>query len=418
MTKTIFEKSDVGRGGFSFPPAEVPRRLPLRYARAAAAELPEVTEQDVIRHYAHLGRANRHYGLVGNPDGLKVGPAFADDLAGLPGFAELSPNAEAPGLLEVVYFLERLLCDLSGLDEARVLPCDLRHEGLAGLLVIRAFHEKHGSHRRLILVPEADVARYTSAAAIAGYHLMGLVTDDSGMLTPEILQAALSIHGRDVAALLVSSPNFEGKYEPLAVFAEALHALGAQLFLDGTRLNELLAGASPRDFGVDLLHFHPAKHFGVPTGGARSTAGPLAVRNHLAAYLPGLRVTAGGPGFVVEKSTDSIGPLAPGFGDLPSILRSLAFILRHGGEGMRKISESAVLNAQYLRYRLSTIGFPSPRSSAMLIQPTESESIHDLDDWIAGLKIKETFDHSLPHAAMDEIGAPRSSILPLDDRPR
>ncbi len=478
---TIFERSSPGRNGFDLPPLEVPRKLPPKYARETSAELPEVGELEVVRHFSRLSTWNYAIDLGTFPLGsctMKYNPRINEEVAIIPGLSEIHPETPpelCQGALELIYRLENALCQISGLDECSVQPAAGAHGEFTGLSLIHAFHEKHGSSRKLVLIPDTAHGTNPASCVLAGYQAITLKSSPNGTVSTETVAEAIDKYGRDIAALMVTNPNTNGLFESNIVeIAELIHSIGAQLYMDGANMNAILGVAKPRDMGVDVMQYNLHKTFSTPHGGGGPGAGPVAVKAHLAPYLPGPRVRLVDKRYVLETTTESIGKVKAGFGNFGVAVRALAYILAHGSDGLKKVSRAAVLNANYLRARLSehyqvaystpnfhecvftdakqqkeggvktlqiakalidegfhppTIYFPLTVPGAMLVEPTETESLQELDKLVDALvriasriqSKEESFDNSPTKTIVervDEVGAARRPVLSLDDRGR
>jgi glycine dehydrogenase subunit 2 len=477
---TIFDRSSPGRTGFELPPLEIPRRTPVRYARETAAELPEVGELDVVRHFTRLSSWNYSIDLGTFPLGsctMKYNPRINEEIAATAGMSEIHPETPpelCQGALEVIYRVEKLLCDVSGLDECSVQPAAGAHGEFTGLLLIRAFHEKHGSSRKLVLIP--DIAHGTNPAScvLAGYQAVTLKSNAAGIVPVEAVAEAIEKYGRDIAAFMATNPNTAGLFEANIVeIAELIHGIGAQMYMDGANMNAIMGVAKPRDMGIDVMQYNLHKTFSTPHGGGGPGAGPVAVKSHLAPYLPGPRVRLQEDRFVLETPPESIGKVKGSLGNFGVVVRALTYILSHGSDGLKRVTRTAVLNANYIRQRLSeyyqagystpnfheclltdarqqkeygvktiniakalidegyappTIYFPLVVAGAMLIEPTETESLQDLDKLAAAfiriakaIEAGEKFEHAPSKTIVekvDEVGAARRPVLSLDDRGR
>lgn len=478
---TVFERSSPGRTGYLFPPLEVPKRSPLKYCRSVPAALPETSEMDVVRHFTRLSSWNTSadHGIV--PTGLgvmKYQPRVNEEVARIAGFSALHPElplAFCQGALEVIYRLEQLLLAMTGLDDCTTQTTAGSNGKCAGLLIIRRFLEDHGSSRKLVLVPESELATHAADCRFVGYEAVPVKSSPRGILEPENIASVLDEHGREIAALLLTVPNYSGLFETeMAEITELIHGIGAQLFMDGSQMNSLLAVARPRDLGADLLHWNLHSAFATPCGSAGPDAGPILVRSHLAGYLPGPKIRKSGGKYFLEEQPNSVGRVREGFGNFGVLLRALAYILHQGSDGLKQISRAAVLNANYVRKRLSeTIGLkgtdcslqtfaigtgeksggieletlgralldqgvhpptlhcpeqePKKLSKALLIEPTETESIQELDRLIDALASvtraiqngEERFDNAPTKAIVGKMGAlgPNDRpVLSLDDR--
>ncbi len=477
---TIFDRSSAGRVGFELPLLEVPAKRPQEGARSAPAELPEVSELDTVRHFTRLSSWNYSIDTGTFPLGsctMKYNPRINEELAALPGLANIHPDMPAEtcqGALEVIHRCERVLCDISGLDECSVQPAAGAHGEFTGLAIIRAFHESLGSARNLVLVPDSAHGTNPATCTLVGYKVVQLKTGANGIATVESVEEAIEKHGRDIAAMMVTNPSTLGLFESnLPEIADRLHAIGAQIYMDGANMNAVLGVAKARDLGVDVQHFNLHKTFSTPHGGGGPGAGPVAVRSHLAPFLPNPRVRFVDGKYSIEQLPQSVGKVKSGMGNFGVIVRALAYILHHGAPGLKRVSQAAVLNANYLRVRLQdlyptaverqsmhecvltdqkfskkngvktlqiakalidrgyhppTIYFPLIVPGAMLIEPTETESLRELDGLVAAfrdiarlIESGETFENAPTKTIVgkvDEVGAARRPILTVDDRTR
>jgi len=475
---TIFERSSAGRVGFVLPPMDVPLKKPTNYRREKPAELPEVSELEVVRHFTRLSTWNYAIDLGTFPLGsctMKYNPRINEEIAALPGLSEIHPDLPVDlcqGALEVIYRLERALCSISGLDDCSTQPAAGAQGELTGLLTIRAFHEQHGTSRKLVLVPDNAHGTNPASSTLAGYESVTLKSSSNGTCAVETVAQAIEKYGRDIAAMMMTNPNTCGLFESgIAEIAELLHGIGAQLYMDGANMNAILGVARPGDMGVDVMQYNLHKTFSTPHGGGGPGAGPVAVRSHLAPFLPAPRVKMVENKFVLEYPPQSIGKVKSGFGNFGVLVRALTYIANHGSDGLKKVSRSAVLNANYVRARLQkhfdvpfstpsfheclltdakqakqgvktlqmakalidrgyhppTVYFPLVVAGAMLIEPTETESLRELDELVEAFidiaerveKGEEKFDQSPIKSIVgkvDEVGAARKPILSLDDR--
>lgn len=473
----IFARSSPGRTGFELPPLEVPRRTPLKYSRAKAAELPEVSELDVVRHFTRLSSWNYAIDLGTFPLGsctMKYNPRINEELASLPGFTEVHPDMPTEtcqGALELIFRLEQILASIVGLDECSLQPAAGAHGEFTGLSLIRAFHQKHGSSRKYVLIPDMAHGTNPASCVLAGYEAITLKSNEHGVVTAESVAQAIEKYGRDIAAFMATNPNTGGIFEAnIAQIAELLHGIGAQVYMDGANMNAIMGVALPRDMGVDVMQYNLHKTFSTPHGGGGPGAGPVAVRSHLAPYLPGPRVRFIENRYVLETPADSIGKVKAGFGNFGVFVRALTYILNHGRDGLKRVSKTAVLNANYIRARLSeyyqvgyqtanfhectltdarqqkkgvktlqiakalidkgyhppTVYFPLVVPGVMLVEPTETESLQELDRLISAfieiakaIDAGEKFDDAPTKTIVDrvdEVRAARRPILTLDDR--
>ena len=477
--ETIFERSSEGRIGFELPAPSVPVVKPPKFARSAPAELPQVSELQVVRHFTRLSSWNYAIDLGTFPLGsctMKYNPRINEEIAALPGFCDIHPELPpefCQGALKLIYLLEKALASIVGLDACTVQPAAGALGEFTGLTLIRAFHEKHGSHRKYVLIPDSAHGTNPASCVLAGYEAIPLKVGESGFMTVDLVEEAIAKHGRDIAALMTTNPNTLGVFEQnLSQIADLLHGVGAQLCMDGANMNAILGIAKPGDMGVDVMQYNLHKTFSTPHGGGGPGAGPVACRSHLAPFLPNPRVVEHNGFFSVENLPDSIGKVKGAFGNFGVMVRALTYIMHHGSMGLRKVSRNAVINANYLRAKLEgsyklgtrtahfhecvlsdtkqieqnnvktaqmakalmdygfhppTVYFPLTVSGSMLIEPTETESLQELDDLAdAFLDIarrieheKETFENSPTKTfvgKVDEVGAARRPVLSLDDR--
>ena len=477
--KSIFERSAPGRTGFDLPIPAVPLKKPSQFARKNPAELPEVSELQVVRHFTRLSSWNYAIDLGTFPLGsctMKYNPRINEELASLSGLSDIHPELPADfcqGALKLIFQLERALASIVGLDACTVQPAAGALGEFTGLTLIRAFHEKHGSHRKYVLIPDSAHGTNPASCILAGYQAIPLKVGTDGFMSVELVEEAIKKYGRDIAALMTTNPNTLGVFEQnIAKIAELLHGIGAQLCMDGANMNAILGIAKPGDMGVDVMQYNLHKTFSTPHGGGGPGSGPVACRAHLAPFLPNPRVVENAGRYSIESLPNSIGKVKGAFGNFGVLVRALAYIMNHGSHGLRTVSKNAVINANYIRARLQkkyqlgtktahfhecvltdakqieangvktlqiakalmdygyhppTVYFPLTVSGAMLIEPTETESLQELDELADALleiaqKIEnkeETFENSPTKTfvgKVDEVGAARKPVLSLDDR--
>ncbi len=368
---TLFEISSPGRRGVEPPP--IPAALPSLDAcipaaarRRDAVQLPEVGELDAVRHYTRLSQRNMgidtHFYPLGSCT-MKYNPRVNEVVAGLPGFKKVHPLAEEEelqGWLEAFHRLERILAEVSGLSHVTLQPAAGAHGELTALMMIKAFHEdEEPGKRATILVPDSAHGTNPSSCTIAGFKALEVKSGADGTVDLEDFRAKLS---PDVAGMMITNPNTLGIFETrIAEISAALHQIGAFLYMDGANMNAILGITRPGDFGVDIMHFNLHKTFSTPHGGGGPGAGPVATNQRLAPYLPVPRlekaeVKEGGATRTFyrwnENCPKSIGKVRSFFGNSGILLRALAYAAAHGPEDLRRVSEAAVLNANYIRARL------------------------------------------------------------------
>lgn len=341
---TLFEQSTAGRVGFSLPAPDVPvAHLPQNLRRKALARLPELSEADVVRHFVRLSSYNYNKDAGFYPLGsctMKYNPKIADATPAYAGFANshpYQPEDSVQGNLELMRNLEKYLAEISGLETVNLQPAAGAHGELTGMLVIRAYHEANGNPRKKVIIPDSAHGTNPASAAICGYSVAEVKSNSDGLLTPE---AVAKIMDQDVAAIMITNPNTLGIFENhIKEIADIVHAKGGIVYMDGANLNALMGISRPGDFGVDIMHFNLHKTFATPHGGGGPGSGPIGVKKFLMPYLPGH-----------EKS---IGRVKAFHGNFSILVRAYTYIREMGPDGLRRASELAVLNAAYIRARLS-----------------------------------------------------------------
>jgi len=405
-------------------------------ARQAPPALPHVTEVDIARHYEALANANFGVDSGFYPLGsctMKYNPRLNEWAARLPGFANVhpyQPTESVQGVLELLWGLSEYLREIAGLDAVTLQPAAGAHGELTGLLAIRAYHADHGDVRRRVIIPDTAHGTNPATVTMCGYAVTQVPSDERGGVDLEALRAALDT---DVAAIMITNPNTLGLFdERILEVTEAAHAVGALAYGDGANLNAILGKARPGDMGFDALHINVHKTFSTPHGGGGPGAGPVAVRDTLAPYLPGPLVVRSHDGtFGFGMPERSIGRVRSFVGNVGVLVRAYAYIRALGAEGIEEVSEQAVLSANYLKERLRdsvwdlpydrpcmhefvlsgrrlraehgvrtldvakrlldygihppTVYFPLIVDEAMMIEPTETESLESLESLVSAL---------------------------------
>ncbi len=369
---TIYERSVEGRRAGTLPPAGVPEPpldelIPAKLLRERGPQLPEVSEPEIVRHYNRISRRNFDLDTGPYPLGsctMKHNPRLNEKVAALPGHARLHPAQDpkrAQGALELMWNLERALAEITGLPEVSLQPSAGSHGELAGLLLTRAYHEDRGEQRTKVLTPDTAHGTNPASVTMAGYEVVKVETDERGGVDLDDLRAKAD---PDVACLMLTNPNTLGLFdENIAEIASIVHDVGGTLYYDGANLNAIMGFTRPGDMGFDIVHLNLHKSFSQPHGGGGPGAGPIAVSDRIAPFLPAPRIVrnAGGPGngngagpqFDLDYSApQSIGRLRGFQGNFGVFVRSYAYISSLGGDGLRDASETAVLNANYLLARL------------------------------------------------------------------
>ncbi|MDZ4159656.1 MAG: aminomethyl-transferring glycine dehydrogenase subunit GcvPB [Anaerolineaceae bacterium] len=475
---TIYELSSPGREGVRYPASDVPAiPLPEGFVRDNLP-LPELSELDVIRHFTRISQFNHSIDTGFYPLGsctMKYNPKVNEEAARLPGFAHchpLQPIETLQGSLALIYELEQWLKEISGFAGISLQPAAGAHGELVGVLVIRAYHESRDDKKRTkILIPDSAHGTNPATSSMAGFETIQLPSDERGNVDLEALKAACD---DTVAGMMLTNPNTLGLFEEnILEVIKTVHVAGGLVYGDGANLNALLGIVRPGDMGFDIMHYNLHKTFSTPHGGGGPGSGPVGVAAHLVDFLPGPVVDIVEPGtedipplygFVMPNK--SIGRVKSFFGHFGIMVRAYTYISMHGPEGLRKIAEHAVLNANYLLARLRSAykipydricmhefvaegkwddapeihaldiakrlidyGFHPPTNyfplivrEALMIEPTETENKQTLDAFAdALLKIKEeahnqpevlvTAPHHTPVGRLDDVKAARDLVL-------
>ena len=475
--RLIFERSSRGRVGYQLPALEVPAvdpaaSLPAALVRGEIEGLPEVSEVDVVRHFTRLSKLN--YGV---DDGMyplgsctmKYNPRINEEVARLAGIAQLhplQPEDQVQGALALMWQLERALIAVTGMARVTLQPAAGAHGELTGMLMIRKALLDRGERRRVVLIPDSAHGTNPASAVFAGFETVEIASTPHGTL--DLAALARLLEGGDVAALMVTVPNTLGVFEPDIVKAAAmLHERGAFLYMDGANLNSFVGIAYPGKMGADALHINLHKTFSTPHGGGGPGAGPVAVSEALVPYLPVPTVELADGRYTLSSDRPrSIGKVRSFYGNFGMLVRALAYIRSLGRDGLKAMAEGAVLNANYVRKRLEgdyhlqydgpslhevvfddtlqaasgvrnvdiakrlldygfhppTMSFPLIVHGALMIEPTESEGIDEMDAFVAAMKAiaQEARDnpdlvkgapYTTPVRRLDEVRAARQPVL-------
>ena len=430
LPKTLEGLSRPGRRASSVPAIDVPAaNVPDEHRRTAAAWLPEVGERDLVRHYTRL--AQRNYGVdtgfypLGSCS-MKYNPKVADAAAGLPGLQRLHPHQPedtVQGALELLWRLERALCELTGMAAATFQPAAGASGELTGLLIMRAYHMRQGDSRRRIVIPDSAHGTNPASVRMAGFEVATVPSDARGLVD---LGALEKLVDEDVAGLMITNPNTLGLFEEdILEIARTMHEVGGLLYYDGANLNAIMGRVRPGDMGFDIVHMNTHKTFATPHGGGGPGAGPVAVRERLVPFLPAPVVARDEDGTFRwdHDRPESIGRVHGFHGNFAVLVRAYAYVFGNGGDGLRAVAERAVLNARYLAERVkddfplafdgppmhefvstarplkkhgvramdvakriidlgfypSTVYFPLIVEEALMVEPTETESKESLD---------------------------------------
>jgi glycine cleavage system P protein (glycine dehydrogenase) subunit 2 len=436
---TILDRSVAGRRAWSLPPLDVPEApIPTEHARRGRPSLPEVGEVDLVRHYTRLAQMN--YGLDAGmyPLGsctMKYNPKVAETVAALPGFQHLhplQPDATAQGVLEVLWRLERALCEITGMARATLQPPAGACGEMTGLLLMRAYHEDHGDPRRRVIIPDSAHGTNPASVRLAGFEVVPVRSDARGLVD---VGALTKLVDESVAGLMLTNPNTLGLFEEeIEEIAATIHGAGGLLYYDGANLNAILGRCRPGDMGFDIVHINTHKTFATPHGGGGPGAGPVGVRDELVPYLPTPMVQRRDGGtYALEAGGDrSIGRMHGFHGNVGILVRAYSYVFLHGADGLTSVSELAALNANYLAHLVkedfplahpdmrpmhefvatakplreaagvkamdiakrvidlgfhpSTVYFPLVVEEAMMVEPTETESKATLESFAEALR--------------------------------
>ena len=471
----VFEKSAPGKRGYKLPPLDVPEvhaKAVLGDAyREAPAGLPELSEIEIIRHFTRLSTWNYAIDLGMYPLGsctMKYNPRVNEYVARIEGLADAHPyrpESLAQGVLEVIDLLQRCLIEITGMDTITLQPAAGAHGEFTGILLVRAWHESRGNARRKIIIPDSAHGTNPATAAICGYQVENLKSNAQGGIDLEALERQVD---EDTAALMLTNPSTLGVFEnEIHKIADILHAKGALLYMDGANMNALVGKVRPGDFGVDVMHLNLHKTFSTPHGGGGPGSGPVACKKFLEPFLPTpVLVKKDGALHWEYNRPQTVGRVRAFYGNTGMFIRALAYILANGPDGLRQTTEDAVLNANYIRKNLEdlyelpyktpsmhevvfsdkrqaakgvktgdiakrlidygfhpyTVSFPLIVHGALMIEPTESESLEELDLFIDAMRsiakeVEESPDlvKSAPHSTrvsrLDEVQAARKPVL-------
>jgi len=485
---TIYERSVPGRRAAALPDAGVPDTpiedlIPKSLLRDKPAELPEIAEPEIVRHYNRLSRRNFDLDTGMYPLGsctMKHNPRVNERVAALPGHARLHPAQDprrAQGALELMWNLQESLAEICGLPHVSLQPSAGSHGELAGLLLTRAYHADRGEERTKVLTPDTAHGTNPATVSMAGYEVVRVATSEQGGVDMDDLRSKAD---EQVACLMLTNPNTLGLFdENIAEIAEVLHSVGGTLYYDGANLNAIMGRSRPGDMGFDIVHVNLHKSFSQPHGGGGPGSGPIAVSERIEPFLPKPQVVrtgdgnGSGPTFGLDYDRPkSIGRLRGFQGNFGVFVRSYAYILSLGGDGLQEASETAVLNANYLMTRLAegragkyllpgvdkrpmhefvlsaskakdelgvktldiakrildfgfhppTVYFPLLIEEALLMEPTETETKETLDSFADAIEmileeaesdpsIATEAPYTTPVRRLDEAGAARDPVI-------
>ncbi len=472
----LFERSSPGKKAYQLPELDVPavdaaEALGANNVRDGIEGFPEVSEVETIRHFTRLSTWNHAIDLGMYPLGsctMKYNPRINELVARIEGLAwahPYQPEALSQGCMAVMERLEAALAEITGMDAVTLQPAAGAQGELTGILLIRALLEKKGNPRKKILIPDSAHGTNPATAAIAGYAVENIKSSETGVLDVAALENLVT---EDVAALMCTNPNTLGVFEEnINQVADILHKKGAMLYMDGANMNALVGIARPGDFGVDVMHLNLHKTFSTPHGGGGPGAGPVAVKKSLEPFLPTPRLKRSGKKLAWDyKRKQSIGRVKAFYGNFGVLVRALAYILAHGGPGLRNATIDAVLNAVYIRKALEpyydlpytqpnmhevvfsddrqaklgirtgdiakrlidygfhpyTVSFPLIVHGALMIEPTETEGKHEIDQFVEAMisiakeaetdpQMVKNAPHGTRTSRVDEVTAARKPVL-------
>ena len=471
----IFEKSRPGRGCDTLPACDVEIVMPKeKDKRELALHMPELSENELSRHYTELAKKSHGVNDGFYPLGsctMKYNPKINEDMAALPGFTEihpLQPENTVQGCLEVFKTAKEYLCEITGMDHMTFQPAAGAHGEFTGLLLIKAYHESRGDKKRKkIIVPDSAHGTNPASAVMAGYSVVSIPSGSDGCVDLEKLREAA---GDDIAGLMLTNPNTVGLFDKnILEITNIIHGCGGLCYYDGANLNAVMGTVRPGDMGFDVIHLNLHKTFSTPHGGGGPGSGPVGCKECLAEFLPSVEVE-GEDVLSFAKAENSIGEMKSFYGNFLVVVRALTYLMTLGKEGIPQASQNAVLNANYMMNKLKdvytmaydevcmhefvmsltdlkkktgvsaldiakglldngihppTMYFPLIVDEALMVEPTEPESRETLDEAVRGLKElhemaeKDAQDlHNAPVTTpvtrLDEVGAARHPVLKYD----
>lgn len=473
----IFEISKEGRKAYSLPECDVPEAkieqlLDNSFLRTEAPELPEVSELDAVRHFTQISQRNHGVDSGFYPLGsctMKYNPKVNEAVARFDGFAKVhpyQPEETAQGAMQLMYELGGMLSEIAGMDNFTLQPAAGAHGELTGLMIIKSYHKNRNDEKRnIIIVPDSAHGTNPASAAVAGFDVVQVKSNDKGLVDLESLKAAMN---DKVAGFMLTNPNTLGLFdENILEISKIVHEAGGLMYYDGANLNAIMGITRPGDMGFDVVHFNLHKTFSTPHGGGGPGSGPVGVKKHLADFLPMPVVSKKDDKYFFDYNRPlSIGKVKSFYGNFGVCVRAYAYILSMGPDGLKEVSETAVLNANYVANKLKdkyylpadtecmhecvfsgdwqkkngvstldiakrlldfgyhppTIYFPLIVSEALMVEPTECETKETLDNFIAAMRqIADEAEnnpelvHSAPHTTivsrLDEALAARKPVL-------
>lgn len=472
----IFEISKPGRRAYKLPKNDVTCNelsdiIPSEFLNEEDLDLPEVSELDVVRHFTNL--SNKNYGVDTGfyPLGsctMKYNPKINEDVAGMQNLSRIhpyQPQSTVQGSLEVVYKLGEMLAEIAGMDKVTLQPSAGAHGELLGIMLIKAYHNSRNDFKRTqIIVPDSAHGTNPATAALAGYEIVEIKSNKDGSVCIDSLKEVLS---DKTAGLMLTNPSTLGLFERnIKEIADLVHSAGGQLYYDGANMNAIMGITRPGDMGFDVMHYNLHKTFSTPHGGGGPGSGPVGVKKHLVKFLPVPVVDKKDDKYILEYDRpESLGKVKGFYGNYGVMLRAYTYILAMGKDGIKEVSETAVLNANYMMnelkehyylpidqvckhefvlggigngiqastldiakrlldygYHPPTVYFPLIVSEAIMIEPTETESLETMDGFIETMikiakEAKEDPEmlkgapYNTPVRRIDEARAARNLIL-------
>lgn len=357
----VFEKSRAGRGMSMLPACDVEIKKPgEKDARQKELHLPQMSENDLSRHYTELAKKSHGVNDGFYPLGsctMKYNPKINEDMAALPGFTQihpLQPEHSVQGCLEVLKKSEEYLCEITGMDGMTFQPAAGAHGEFTGLMLIKAYHENRGDEKRTkIIVPDSAHGTNPASATMAGYKVVSIASAPDGGVDLEALKAAC---GEDTAGLMLTNPNTVGLFDKnILKITEIVHECGGLCYYDGANLNAVMGTVRPGDMGFDVIHLNLHKTFSTPHGGGGPGSGPVGCKSMLLQFLPSYRVVEKEGALAMEKSEHSIGEMKEFYGNFLVVVKALTYLMTLGKEGIPEASQNAVLNANYMMNKLKDL---------------------------------------------------------------
>jgi len=379
-TKLIFELSREGRLGHVLPECDVPVKnqpelIPQNLLRDKPADLPQVAENEVVRHYVNLSTLNHHVDKAFYPLGsctMKYNPKINDQMASVPGFRDLhpeQPEETTQSALKLMFELQDYLKEMTGFKAVTLQPAAGAQGELLGLLLIQKYHRTKGRNRHTILVPDSAHGTNPASAIIAGFQIKTIRSDIDGMVDLADLKANLN---EDVAAIMLTNPSTLGIFEArVREIRELMDTVDGLMYMDGANMNALFGIVRPADMGFDVMHLNLHKSFSTPHGGGGPGAGPVAVNEKMQEFLPVPVIEKAGETYhLIYEKADSIGKVHSFFGNFALLVRAYVYIRTLGKKGFHDVAKHAIVNANYLRVKLQgtyELGYPSPTMHEFVI---------------------------------------------------